>query len=203
MAVPLWVEIVVVVVSYTLTTTFLVLSVFAHASKWMYGYNISQRKKWTMKLLKQESDSLLGVQTFRNVIMSSSFLATAVLGVASFFLSAALNQDEQNMTVNFARSDPLTAINPRTNDPYIPPAVKPFLLFAISFVSFFFMTQSIRVHMHLGFSVKANSDSSATEAAKGPCTTLICPQPSQRPRLCVRGSLLCASSKQIVSFGTS
>jgi len=94
MAVPLWVEIVVVVVSYTLTTTFLVLSVFAHASKWMYGYNISQRKKWTMKLLKQESDSLLGVQTFRNVIMSSSFLATAVLGVASFFLSAALNQDE-------------------------------------------------------------------------------------------------------------
>jgi len=94
--VPLWLEVLLIAISYCMTVGFLLLSVVARGSRWMYGNNALLRKRWTKRMLSREADSLalLGVQTYRNVIMSSSFLATAVLGVSSFFLSSVFSKDE-------------------------------------------------------------------------------------------------------------
>mmetsp|Transcript_4821 Transcript_4821/g.6703 ORF Transcript_4821/g.6703 Transcript_4821/m.6703 type:complete len:246 (-) Transcript_4821:373-1110(-) len=163
--VPLWLEVLLISLSYAMTVGFLLLSVVARGSRWMYGHNALLRKRWTKRMLSREADALalLGVQTYRNVIMSSSFLATAVLGVSSFFLNTVFSNDETEMITKISLNDPLTSVDPETGLPYISVTVKLMILFIICFVAFFFMTQSIRLHMHLGFAMKANTGDEITD----------------------------------------
>jgi len=149
-------EAAVVTVSYFLTVGYIVYNLAFRQKRNVASRASAVRRRFVAAMLKSKPEAILAVQAFRNFVMGSSFLATAMAGAAFLFVDYASDPTRIAHMNETVLSDPLTA---RTSTepvaPVISASVKLYVAVALSFFSFFFMTQNIRIVVHLGFFIRA------------------------------------------------
>jgi len=157
-------EATVVCVSYLICVAYIVWNLAFQRDRNVASKAIAVRRRWAALLLSSKSEALLAVQTFRNFVMGASFLATTMVGAALLFLDFATDPQRVDQMNTTALSDPLTS---RSNEeparPVISAVLKLYIGVALSFFSFFFMTQNIRMMVHLGFFMRAAASSSDSQ----------------------------------------
>jgi len=102
------------------------------------GVNIKSRKRWTIFITKTPGQEILAVQTLRNSIMLSSFLATASITIVVFLGAYALN-DASKTTLR---------------------EVQYLSLIALNVIAFLNMTLAVRNWSHIGFLLNSRDTTS-------------------------------------------
>ncbi|KAA8499151.1 hypothetical protein FVE85_6736 [Porphyridium purpureum] len=155
-------EIATVVVSYVVLVSVIVYWVVR--SNGMFSHNTRIRRLWCNEILNTKSDALLGVQTFRNNVMASSFIATIMAGAGFAFLDWASDPTRIDSLNNQAKSDPLTALE-ADGQVLISANAKLYVCIMVSFFSFYCMTQNIRLLSHLGYFYRTAGNYGSPESA--------------------------------------
>lgn len=108
------------------------------------------RKQWVSDLRhKKSGGDILAVQTLRNYILVSTFLASIAVTIGFSIISLALN---------ILNSDPATITALVSIDRELI-GLKALLVVVCNFVSFFGFTQSIRYFNHIGFAMSVTLES--------------------------------------------
>lgn len=109
------------------------------------GWNQQIKKRWVLETSKKKGGDILAVQTLRNWILASTFLATVSItisfGLLSFIVQIARVQNPQGDSL----------IYQLINDPLI--TIKTIIIISCNFISFFAFSQSIRYFNHVGFAM--------------------------------------------------
>ena len=112
------------------------------------------RKQWVCDLRNKKSGGdILAVQTLRNYILVSTFLASISVTIAFSIISLALTilSSDPSITTNFVSIDRELV------------GLKALMVVVCNFVSFFGFTQSIRYFNHIGFAMSVTLEGSNNE----------------------------------------
>lgn len=107
------------------------------------GWSQDIRRKWVKNTALKQNGDILAVQSLRNWIISSTFLATVSMTISFGLLSFLSSADRITNQDSF-----LYAL---IMDPSI--SVKAIFILTCNFLSFFAFTQSIRYFNHVGFAL--------------------------------------------------
>lgn len=127
------------------------------------GWTTHVRRQWVREIVKT-GNSILAVQTLRNWILASTFLATV-----SMFISFGLLQFIANLGSISNPDSTNTLIAQISKDELL--GVKTTIILVCNFVSFFSYSQSIRYFNHVGFAVNIPMNPSGDGIDDGFSTT--------------------------------
>lgn len=121
------------------------------------GITNHARQMWVNEVMKEKRD-ILAVQTLRNQVMASTFLASTALLICLGSFSAAFRPE-----VFSEASHALNVLGTKTETLWM---VKLMLLGILFFVTFFNFTLTIRYYNHVGFMINTFQPSDSTVSAE-------------------------------------
>lgn len=125
----------------------------------VHGVNVATRAAWVKCVMAHDNADVLAVQTLRNSVMASSFMAsTAILLLIGTLTLAGANPQGSNL---------LHALNVSggTSEEYV--TAKLICILLDFFVAFFCFSMAVRFYNHVGYMIvtPAESDANATSPA--------------------------------------
>mmetsp|Transcript_14146 Transcript_14146/g.24196 ORF Transcript_14146/g.24196 Transcript_14146/m.24196 type:complete len:281 (+) Transcript_14146:1150-1992(+) len=145
-------EVSILVVSFTLLGSYILYSFWNSNRK--SGRNHMLRERWNKEITTSKPEIILGVQTHRNMILGASFLATAMVTSAIWFVNLIMDPNGLQYLDQLAASSALTAVNDQ-DQPIFASQDKLYACMIIAFLAFFFMAQNIRLMVHAGYYIRA------------------------------------------------
>jgi uncharacterized membrane protein len=112
------------------------------------GLTIFIRNQWVRDTRKKSGGDILAVQTLRNWILVSTFLASIAITIAFTTLTISSNMHFTDATIN--SNDQILDLNLDLL------GLKSLIVVCCNFISFFSFTQSIRYFNHVGFAIQIN-----------------------------------------------
>lgn len=116
----------------------------------VHGMNARVRRRWVEMIMASGKMEILAVQTLRNSVMASNFMAsTAVLLIIGILN---LSEDTDKLAMVWK---PLFLVDPASNELYL---IKLGLLLFDFFIAFYCFSMAIRLFNHVGYMINLPAD---------------------------------------------
>lgn len=123
-------------------------SLFGRRYANLYSLNKQTRREWVVLLSQDTKEGINAVQTVRNLILAVSILAAATAGLASTLIQVLTDTGRQQRLADYARVDPIS------DGQLLSSGAKLGIALGILFLAIMAFAQSIRLAVHVGFTVR-------------------------------------------------
>ena len=124
----------------------------ARAHGTVFNWAVRARKVWARSVTAKESDTVVGVQTVRNVLMVSTFLGATVCILIQLQVTWLISSETLEMIADIAALDPLVD---SSGPELVPSPVKAALVLVDLAAALLCFTMASRYLMHCGFFIRA------------------------------------------------
>ena len=124
----------------------------ARAHGTVFNWAVRARRVWARSVTAKESDTVVGVQTIRNVLMVSTFLGATVCILIQLQVTWLISSETLEMIADIAALDPL--VDP-SGPELVPSPVKAAFVLVDLTAALLCFTMASRYLMHCGFFIRA------------------------------------------------